>query len=758
MGPTVIYEEEISLLDPSAPEVDVATTATTKILTNPATSQVALQPTFVHWKSELEQLAAQAVKEKSDYQSHTGLTEWHAYINSSACAGLLKTLATQPFERIEKQLVQHWNGLFLGRTVAAFVNAFKEKLKAEILIPARIKPDEKDLLEGQLIWFAEGRVTTANGKIPGYFAADKRFETDQPVVLLSWGESRPWSIIIPGKGYIQPTTFQYTDSRGKVWDSGTVISEVYLKWLEREQLKASFAQLKHAYEGMTSNYSLGWQLHAVEKRIESLSSKISAWSKVSLPTKTLNELVQRTELFENNDPAASRGLLLEGPSGTGKTLTARAIAEATNCYFEAITLADVKQKELGSSSQKVREIWVRAREKQPALLFFDECEGVFGQRGAAETDVVGGEIVKTMLAEWNDDIVRPRIMVIGATNRPDMIDSAIMSRFDWKLTVALPDRQERLDILKREMLAMDANSVVPNEMGELTQGMSGRDLRNLASQVRTIAYPNTPTAERFFEAVRSARKANNTKVDENATWDTIAIDPAALEKLQLFCQLLRNSESWSAQGIEVPKSLLLYGPPGTGKTQIARTLANESGLGFTAATSADVKGIHLGESGNRVKLIFNRARGQAPAILFLDEIDIVAPKRGATKDPLTEEIVGQLLQEMDGIEAHANQVFVVAATNRPDAIDPAIFDRFQKRIEVPLPDHSARVKLLTTRLAKKKLSFDIHGAVQALADRTDGKSHRDLVGLIGEAEEKALMRAINNGGPDHFSLKLEDFN
>jgi transitional endoplasmic reticulum ATPase len=517
-------------------------------------------------------------------------------------------------------------------------------------------------------------------------------------------------------------------------------------------------QLKQAYEGMTSNYAKGWQVYGLEQRIKSLDRKLTTWSKVSLPTKTLNELVQRTELFENNDPAAPRGLLLEGPSGTGKTLTARCIAEATNCYFEAITLADVKQKELGFSSQKVRELWNRAREKQPAILFFDECEGVFGQRGAAETDVVASEIVKTILAEWNDDTVRPRIMVIGATNRPDLIDSAILSRFDWKLTVALPDKQERLDILRREMSAMDANSVVPDEMGELTQGMSGRDLRNLASQVRTIAYPNTPTAESFYGAVKSTRKTNNTKVDENARWDALAIDPATLDKLKLFCQLLRDSESWSAQGIEVPKSLLLYGPSGTGKTQIARTLANESGLGFTAATSADVKGIHLGESGNRVKLIFSRARGQAPAILFLDELDIVAPKRGATKDPLTEEIVGQLLQEMDGIEAHANQVFVVAATNRPDSIDPAIVSRFQKRIEVPLPDHRARLKLLTTRLSKKRLSFDLNGTAQALADRTDGKSHRDLISLISEAEEKALMRAIHDGGPEHFSLQLEDFN
>lgn len=347
--------------------------------------------------------------------------------------------------------------------------------------------------------------------------------------------------------------------------------------------------------------------------------------------------------------------------------------------------------------------------------------------------------------------------MIGATNRPDMIDDAILSRFDCRLTLGLPERSERETILTRELKAINCTCNIPQETGELTQGMSGRDLRNLVKDVRSLAHPNLPTDEHFYQAVQAKRKAGSVKVDARATWDTLAVGPKTLSDLKLICQLLRNAESWKEKGIEVPQSLLLYGPPATGKTQIGRTLANESGLSFLAVTTADLKANFLGQSGNRVKLLFDRARGQAPAILFLDELDIVAPKRGGSHDPMTEEIVGQLLQEMDGIHRKDSQVFVVAATNAPESVDPAVLSRFLKKIEVPLPDQEGRAKLFSTVLEKKKLSFDVATMVEELAARTEGKNHRELLGLIGVAEERALTRAIADGGPEHFSLTPEDF-
>jgi SpoVK/Ycf46/Vps4 family AAA+-type ATPase len=201
----------------------------------------------------------------------------------------------------------------------------------------------------------------------------------------------------------------------------------------------------------------------------------------------------------------------------------------------------------------------------------------------------------------------------------------------------------------------------------------------------------------------------------------------------------------------------LTGPPGTGKTEIARTLANEGGLGFLAATTADVKANFLGQSGNRVKQLFERARANAPVILFLDELDIIAPARSGSNDALTDEIVGQLLQELDGIQSRDSEVFLLAATNHAEQIDRAVLSRFQETLAIPLPDLAGRERLLTVLLQKKKVAFSLEEGTPALAAASEGMSGRDLGSWIGRAEQKALVRAIAAGGPEHFALALADF-
>jgi len=234
-----------------------------------------------------------------------------------------------------------------------------------------------------------------------------------------------------------------------------------------------------------------------------------------------------------------------------------------------------------------------------------------------------------------------------------------------------------------------------------------------------------------------------------------------MNRLKLICGLLRESEKWAAQGVSIPHSLLLDGPSGTGKTEIGRTLANESGLTFVAATTADVKANFLGQSGNRVKLLFERARSNSPAILFLDELDIIAPDRtnSVRSDSLTTEVVGQLLQEIDGIQAHDSHVFLLAVTNRFQAIDPAIRSRFEDTLLIPLPDRDSRIRLISIFLSGKKLGFPLDDGAILLADWSEGKrwSGRDLNNWTRSAEQKALMRAIAAGGPEHYLIGLNDF-
>jgi SpoVK/Ycf46/Vps4 family AAA+-type ATPase len=474
------------------------------------------------------------------------------------------------------------------------------------------------------------------------------------------------------------------------------------------------------------------------------------------------EVLRRAELFESNDPAAPRGLLLSGVPGTGKSLIGRTLGETLGCDFQKLSLADLKEEHLGASGKRVRAVWDRARAHQPAVIFLDECEGVLGRRGAAETDSIATEIVQSFLSEWDGVRGHARVWVIGATNRRDVLDDAILSRFSWEIELALPGPDERRQILSQEVQALGLTTELPVEASALTQGMSGRDLQQLARSARAIAYPDVPLHEHFLEAIEAARKSRNTKVDGEASWDSLVLDTAVLDSLKLTCILLRDAEKWKAQGVSIPKNLLLIGPPGVGKTEIGRTLANESGLTFLAATTADVKANFLGQSGNRVKQLFERARATAPAILFLDELDIIAPDRsfGGGSDQLTDEIVGQLLQEMDGIRVHDSHVFLMAATNRYEHVDAAIRSRFSERLVIPLPNRDDRVRLLSILLKGKKLGFPSEDGALLLADLSEGRnwSGRDLGSWVRSAEQKALMRAVRNGGPETFVIGLDDFN
>jgi SpoVK/Ycf46/Vps4 family AAA+-type ATPase len=484
------------------------------------------------------------------------------------------------------------------------------------------------------------------------------------------------------------------------------------------------------------------------------------WARIYLPESQKNEVLKALELFENDVPGSPRGLLLTGPSGVGKSLLGKTIAETVGCSFQHLTPAALKMDHLGGSGQRVREVWAKARREQPSILYLDECEGVLGRRGSAETDAISTEIVQAFLAEWDGLSKDNRVLVIGATNRRDLLDDAILSRFGWEMKISLPSEEDRIQILDQELTSVGIEVTLPAEFGPLTQGMSGRDLQEVARTARRMAHPELPSLEQIREAIARLRKGRNTVVSTDSKWENLVLDAKLLSRLKLVSSLLRDTEKWRAQGISIPRSLLLQGPSGTGKTEIGRTLANESGLAFFAATTADLKANYLGQSGNRVKQVFERARAHAPSILFLDELDIVAPDRGVGEDdPLTREIVGQLLQEIDGVQAHPEHVFLLGATNRPEIVDGAVLSRFAERLQVPLPDHAARIQLLAILLKGKKFDFSLEDGVRLLADLTEGRafSGRDLRSWVASAEQNALMRALESGGPDTYVITLDDF-
>jgi SpoVK/Ycf46/Vps4 family AAA+-type ATPase len=766
MATAVLYEEDISLsADQSVPtgelpEVDVATSALSPTATTkPSPAAPALSGFIQRWAEQRPMLAKQVHDTGIEVAQHTGTKDFQSYVESSDCKALMYELTTVAFYGVQRSLADHWGLIFTGRMPAAMMKDFLAQLRVEVLFPDLLAPSAEDPLEGILIRAATDNAASTRAFFRQFKAQDSRFEVSRPVVFLYWKDDL-WSLIIPGQHiYQQFGGFQYTEKNGKVWNSGEVISKVFLANLRRPSIVEKFTLLDNAYDRLRAHGTVFNNHRHLERQLAMLDRKIAAWSKVFLPERQMNDLLQRASMFEVGDKAAPRGLLLTGPPGTGKTLVARSLAESMQCNFQQLSIADLKQQQLGASGQRVREVWNQARNNQPAVIFLDECEGILGRRGAAETDVISADIVQAFLAEWDGVAPQARVWVIGATNRRDMLDDAILSRFGWEMEIALPGASERARIFKQEMESVFPGAVIPEEIGSLTQGMSGRDLRHLASQVRTLAYPSAPSREQYLEAVKSSRKAHNTRVDSEARWETLVLDAGVLERLKLTCLLVRDAETWRAQGVTVPRCLLLTGPPGVGKTEIGRTLANESGLGFLAATTADVKANFLGQSGNRVKQLFERARANAPVILFLDELDIIAPARMGGNDSLTDEIVGQLLQELDGIQSRDSEVFLLAATNHAEQIDRAVLSRFQERLAIPLPDLHGRERLLTVLLQKKRLTFALEEGSHTLAAMSEGKgmSGRDLKSWIGRAEQKALLRAIATGGPQHFTLTLDDF-
>lgn len=484
-----------------------------------------------------------------------------------------------------------------------------------------------------------------------------------------------------------------------------------------------------------------------------------AWKSVAIAPAVKVRLMSLAKHFSDGSAAASRGLLLYGPPGTGKTMIAKTLAESMGCAFFPLSLPDLKAGYIGQSGEKVKELWQRALTQPRSVLFVDECEGVFSRRGSVNTDSFAEEIVQAFLSQWDGFTKQNTVWVVGATNRRDLIDPAILSRFGEEVEIGLPDEQQRFEILSNELTLKGISCELPPETGELTQGLSGREIESLAGRLVREQSGVQITSELLSQYTQAFRKQGSTQTDTSAIWEKLILSETVLKDLKNTAGMLMHAEAFTKRGINVPKGLLLYGPPGTGKTQIARTLANETGLRFIAASTADMKAGFTGQSGQKVRELFERARESAPCLLFLDELDIVAPARGASSnsDQFTQEIVGQLLQEMDGVKTHSQSVFVLAATNRIDQIDSAILSRFPKRVEIPIPDAKSRQQLLQVMLHSKPVAFDIGEVSGFLAEHGVGMSGRDLRNWIEHAEQNAVGRAIEAGNPDLTTIILEDF-
>ncbi|HJX04316.1 MAG TPA: CDC48 family AAA ATPase [Thermoplasmata archaeon] len=474
--------------------------------------------------------------------------------------------------------------------------------------------------------------------------------------------------------------------------------------------------------------------------------------------------LKHPEVFSRLGIDPPKGVLLYGPPGTGKTLIARAVANEAGANFYAIQGPEIMSKFYGQSEERLRDIFTEAEKNSPSVVFIDELDSI-----APKRDEVQGEVERRVVAQlltlMDGLTARGNVIVIAATNREEAIDPALRrpGRFDREIEIGVPTAEGRGEILQIHTRGMPLEENVQLEhIAKITHGFVGADLASLAREAAMkclrrylpeidlgkpipaeVLEKMRVTAQDFSDALReiepSAMREVLVEIPRVAWADVGGLDEIKRELQEAVEMPIENPESFARMGIRPPKGVLLFGAPGTGKTMIARAIANESRVNFISIKGPEIMSKWVGESEKAVRMIFKKAKQVSPSIVFLDEIDSIAPKRGSHFDTgATERVVNQLLTSMDGLEDMEN-VFVIAATNRPDIVDQALLrpGRFDKLILLPVPDEATRLKILQVHTKSMPLEkVDL----PSLAKRLEGFVGADIENLCREAAMTALRQ------------------
>ncbi|KAI1781026.1 AAA-domain-containing protein [Hypoxylon cercidicola] len=509
------------------------------------------------------------------------------------------------------------------------------------------------------------------------------------------------------------------------------------------------------------------------------------------------------EVCLENDLEASRGVLLHGPPGCGKTMLANAYAASLGVAYIPVSAPSLVAGMSGESEKKIRELYEEAKSLAPCLIFIDEIDAIMGKRENAQREMEK-RIVAQMLTCMDD--LSPQklggklVVTLAATNRPDSIDPALRraGRFNREISLGIPNEASREAILRK----MLQNSRVSPDLdykllAKRTPGFVGADLKDVVSvakneMVRATmsdleqmgpaemdidsddqvspglrlhlaimgasdeAMPKDKlvlTMEHMLSAigkVQPSSKREGFTTIPDTTWAHIgALENVRKQLMLSIVKPIQNPERFKSKGLEAPSGVLLWGPPGCGKTLLAKAVANESKANFISVKGPELLNKYVGESERSVRQVFSRALTSAPCILFFDELDALVPRRDGNGPDASARVVNQLLTELDGIGSRQG-VYVVGATNRPDMIDPAILrpGRLGTNIFVDIPDADGRVDILKTRLRRLLPDYADHDVLERVArdSRCDGFSGADLDNLHVAAGQAAVERADNNAG------------
>lgn len=473
-------------------------------------------------------------------------------------------------------------------------------------------------------------------------------------------------------------------------------------------------------------------------------------------------------LFSDFGISPPRGILLYGPPGTGKTMLLRCAANDINAHILTINGPSIVSKYLGETENAIREIFEEAALFQPSIIFMDEIDSLVPSRNSDDSGETESRVVATLLTMMDGMDNSGRIVVVGATNRPNSIDIALRrpGRFDQEIEIGIPDVEARQDILQKQFDKMNKNKYVLTEediatVATKTHGYVGADLTALCREAVMKAINRgldngtpqdeiTVTLDDVYEALGEIRPSAMREIFlemPKVYWSDIGGQEELKKKLVEVVQLpLEASASFAKLGVNAPKGVLLYGPPGCSKTLTAKALATESGLNFLAIKGPEIFNKYVGESERTIREIFRKARAAAPSIIFLDEIDAIASNRdgdgdGGTTTTASKNVLTSLLNEIDGVE-ELKGVVIIGATNKPTEIDSALLrpGRLDRHIYVAPPDYEARLQILTKCCRKFNL-VDVD--LGQYAKLTEGCSGAEVTLLCQEAGLNAIMEDRN---------------
>jgi transitional endoplasmic reticulum ATPase len=482
--------------------------------------------------------------------------------------------------------------------------------------------------------------------------------------------------------------------------------------------------------------------------------------------------------------------LLHGPPGTGKTLIAKAVANETFATFISISGAEIHGKYYGESEARLREIFNKAEQNKPCIIFIDEIDAVAPKREEV-TGEVEKRVVSQLLALMDGLEPRGQVVVIGATNRPNSIDPALRrgGRFDREIEIGMPSREGRFEIFQIHTRGMPLTPDVDlKKLADLTHGFTGADITELCKEAAMKALRRilpeidfeaefipadvlsklVVTADDFQDALRFVEPSALREVvieTPNVTWDDIGgLKDLKQELKEAIEWPLKHADVFKEAGAKSPKGIMLCGPSGAGKTLLAKAVAKESEANFIHVKGPALMNKFVGESEKGVREIFRKAKQTAPCIIFFDEIDALVPKRGSgiTDAHSSERVISQFLTEMDGLE-ELRGVMILAATNRIDIIDPAMLrpGRFDLILQVPPPDAEARLEIFKIHSAKNPLAKNI--SFEKLVEQTEGYTGADIEAVCREATMRAIRRFLNEsrkqgseGKPPKLIVIMED--